>query len=169
VDSGGGVVLSTFDGYYEASMPSWATSRINSNGYNPLSGGSTNVFHSVTLGLYNSSHPIMAGVTSLSSSQFNSDYTGVDAGATLIASWNNGEPLAAINAAGNVANITLFPNVAFYGHATGNYRELFRNALAYTAAPSTTNGDVPEPASLAIWGLGVLGCTIGAYRRRKRA
>ena len=27
----------------------------------------------------------------------------------------------------------------------------------------------PEPASLAIWGLGALGCAIGAYRRRKSA
>lgn len=28
---------------------------------------------------------------------------------------------------------------------------------------------VPEPASLAIWGLGAMGCAVGAYRHRKRA
>ena len=30
-------------------------------------------------------------------------------------------------------------------------------------------GPMPEPASLTIWGLGALGCAIGAYRRRKSA
>jgi len=29
-------------------------------------------------------------------------------------------------------------------------------------------GPVPEPASLAIWGLGALGCAIAGYRRRKK-
>jgi hypothetical protein len=31
------------------------------------------------------------------------------------------------------------------------------------------NATVPEPATLAIWGLGALGCAIAGYRRRKRA
>ena len=30
-------------------------------------------------------------------------------------------------------------------------------------------GEVPEPTSLTLWGLGALGCAIGGYRRRKRA
>lgn len=30
-------------------------------------------------------------------------------------------------------------------------------------------GSVPEPASMAIWGLGALGCAIGAYRRKRMA
>jgi hypothetical protein len=30
-------------------------------------------------------------------------------------------------------------------------------------------GPVPEPASLAMWAIGALGCTVAGYRRRKRA
>jgi len=61
-------------------------------------------------------------------------------------------------------------------------RHLFTNALAMpTISQGLTGGwfggnilladqaAVPEPASLAIWGLGALGCVIGAYRRRKAA
>ena len=36
-------------------------------------------------------------------------------------------------------------------------------------AERMNNNAVPEPASCAMWGLGLLGCTIGAYRRRKSA
>jgi len=36
----------------------------------------------------------------------------------------------------------------------------------FNAAPMAA---VPEPASLTVWGLGALGCAIGAYRRRKSA
>ena len=105
----------------------------------------------------------MAGVTSLSSTNFNGDYTGVDAGATLVASWSNGRPLAAINAAGNVAAITLFPNVVTYGGASGDYQLLFRNALAETAnVPSP----VPEPASMITLAAGAIGML--GFRMRKR-
>jgi hypothetical protein len=38
------------------------------------------------------------------------------------------------------------------------------NVVVSTADTTSTT---PEPASLAIWGLGALGCSIGAYRRRK--
>jgi hypothetical protein len=33
----------------------------------------------------------------------------------------------------------------------------------------TTTATTPEPASLALWGLGALGCAVAGYRRRKQA
>jgi len=51
-------------------------------------------------------------------------------------------PETPINAKGNVAAISLYPNVATWGvHATGNYDELFRNALATVGTP------IPEPST----------------------
>lgn len=35
--------------------------------------------------------------------------------------------------------------------------------------PAFGPANVPEPATMAIWGIGALGCTFGAYRRRKLA
>jgi len=168
VDAGGGVVLATFDGQYETLVPDWANSRINSAGYNPLTNPTFQAYQSATLGAYDATHPLMAGVSSLDSTDYNGDYlSGLDSGATLAASWSNGRPLAAVNATGNVATITLFPNVAEYGHASGDYRPLFRNALLYTAGDfDAPVSSVPEPASLALVlpGLGAL----ALLKRRKQ-
>jgi len=48
----------------------------------------------------------------------------------------------------------------------------FKNAQGQSVTREftmTLTPSVPEPASLSIWGLGALGCVIGAYRRRKAA
>jgi hypothetical protein len=42
------------------------------------------------------------------------------------------------------------------------------NPPTFNAAFSLTGDIVPEPASLAIWGLGALGCAVAGYRRRKQ-
>ena len=112
----------------------------------------------------------MQGVTNLSSSTYNGDYfTGLDTGAILAASWSNGNPLVAYSASNKVATITLYPNVANFGHATGDYRQLFGNALALTAGAAGL-GAVPEPATWAmmIGGFGMVGGSM-RYRRRKTA
>jgi hypothetical protein len=169
VDAGGGVVLATFDGLYEANG-TWG-GRINSSGYNPfINPINPYPYQSATLGAFDASSPLMAGVTSLGISEHYGDYLpGLDTGATLVASWSNGRPLAGLNAAGTVANITIFPEVVYYGHATGDYRELFRNALSYTANAGETSGaPVPEPGNtgllllIAVAGL----LTIDARRRK---
>jgi len=41
------------------------------------------------------------------------------------------------------------------------------NVVVSTAA--VNDGSVPEPASMAIWGIGALGCAVAGYRRRKAA
>lgn len=162
-DGGGHVVLTTFWG--------WATSngndlgRINNTGYNPLTGGTGNAYSAASLGTHNAAHPLFAGVTTLDASVYRGDWTGVDAGATLLGSWDDGTPLAAINGLGNVLNLTLFPNVATYGHASGDYDQLFRNALALAGDPQTA--PVPEPGTLGLLALGGIGAVI-AHRRRAR-
>jgi hypothetical protein len=162
VDAGGGVVLATFDGWMEAQ--GYFPGRIHSPGYNPLTSPTTDAYQFSSLGAYDPLHPIMSGVSALTSSFYNRDYFAVDADATLVASWSTGRPLAATNASGDVVNITLFPNVVTHGHATGNYDELFRNALAYAADPLAVAA-VPEAASIAIWG--GLALTAGAIRWRR--
>lgn len=161
-DAGGRVVLSTFLGYF--AQNGQFSGRINSQGYNPFTGGTQDAYHSVSLGSHDSGHALFDGVGNISATYFNGDWLGVDAGATLVASWSNNRPFVGVNAAGNVLNVSLFPNVAQYGHASGDYRQLFRNALAYEGQSSQA---VPEPAT---WGLALVALLgAGAARRRKAA
>ena len=171
VDAGGRVVISTFWGQeVEALHIGGGGGKLNSEGYNPLTNGVTDAYNLHTLGAFNAASPLMAGVNSLTSPYYNGDYApGLDAGATLVASWNDGRPLVAINGAQNVIAVTLFPNVATYAHASGDYRQLFGNALAFSGAP--TISAAPEPASWAMMviGLGGLGGTLRVSRRRQMA
>lgn len=164
-DGGGRVVLGTFLGYFQ-SLGAF-TGRINSTGYNPFIGGTTDAYRNVTLGTHDASSALFDGVGSIASSYYNGDWMGVDVGATLVAEWSNGRPFVGVNAAGNVLNVSLFPNVASFRHASGNYQQLFRNALAYEAAPAPASNAVPEPASAALVGLALLAMT-GTRRLARR-
>lgn len=48
-------------------------------------------------------------------------------------------------------------------HDSGNFFTI--DDFAFTQ----TSSEVPEPATLTIWGLGALGCAVAAYRRKKLA
>jgi hypothetical protein len=163
VNNGGGVVIGTFWGQEIGN----SGGLLNSTGYNPLNNQTFDAYNFHSLGSYDSADPLMQGVASLSSSTYNGDYNaGLDAGATLAASWDDGRPLAAYNAGRNVAAITIYPNAFTFGHVSGDYQRLFSNALAFTAG--TSAGAVPEPAtwSLLIGGFGMIGF---AMRRRGTA
>ncbi len=160
---GGGVVIGTFWGQQVGN----SGGLLNSTGYNPFTNPTFSAYDSHTLGTYDALDPLMQGVTALSSSQYNGDYlAGLDVGATLAASWNDGRPLAGYNATHKVAAITLNPNVVTLGHATGDYRTLFANALAFTGGAESVAA-VPEPAT---WAMLILGFgMIGASLRRRRS
>ena len=156
VDTGGLVVLGTFN------SQSNSGTGINMPGYNPIT-GSSGAYSSVSLGVFDNTSQLFAGVNMLSSTDYNSDGLGVDTGATLVGSWNNGDPLVAINANKNVIGVSLFPNVAQYGHASGDYRTLFANALAYSPSQVTA---VPEPSTLAIFALGLIGLASRRFKKQ---
>lgn len=166
VAGGGGVVIGTFWGQQIDSMGLGGGESAAWNALNPLTNPQFDAYVSLNLGAYNSSHPLMQGVSALSCSVYCGDYLpGLAPGATLVASWNNGNPLAAYNASQDVVNITLFPPNIAYSHVTGDYAALFANALAFAAAGVET--DTPAPGALALLGLGLFG--IGGLRRKLKA
>lgn len=164
VDAGGHVVLSTFMGQEMNDA-----SRINTHGYNPFTNGTYSVYNSNTLGTYDHTSPLFNGVSSVSSPYYNGDWTGLDVGATLVASWASGTPFVGVNAIGNVIAISLFPNAVTYGGASGDYQQLFRNALAFNSNENVNqklNVTVPEPSTVLLFGIALAGLV---FTRRTKA
>jgi hypothetical protein len=141
VDQGGGVVLSTFWGYFDG-IGAFQDPHggINGPGYNPLTRGTSSPEGFATVGqVFDPNSPIMAGVNGGTIVDFRGDYAAgsLDAGAQLIANWSDGRPLAAINAAGNVATVTFDPlavsptfgNSVGAVFSTGDLGLLMANAL----------------------------------------
>ena len=156
VDGGGHVVRATFVGQ---EVPN--SGRIAMTGYAPFTTGRFDAYSAACLGSFDANSPILAGVTNICATVYRGDWSaGLDVGATLLASWSDGRPFVGINAAHTIIDISLFPNSAQYGHASGDYRTLFANALA-----NCTPVSVPEPGSIALIGLGLIG--VVRSRRRK--
>lgn len=164
VDAGGGVVIGTFRGQESSG------GLLNSTGYNPFINVNYDAYQEHKLGEYDRNNPLMAGVNELYSSIYNADYlSGLDKGATLVASWDDGSPLAAYNLDRSVFGITLYPNVVTFGHAQGDYQRLFANGLALAADRDFRRNPevnaVPEPAA---WALTIVGfAVVGAAMRRR--
>lgn len=103
--------------------------------------------------------PLFAGVHTISG-YYRDSVTPV-AGATVLATWSGGDPF--VVSKGNVIAITLFPD-ASYGSVSGDYEQLFTNALTVASIP-----EPPDYVLLAL-GLALLGCRHGSrWRRRKFA
>jgi hypothetical protein len=127
VDAGGGVVLATFVWY----GPTWDLEGRITTDYSPFAQADDSLYAWADLGSYNSSHPIMEGVTAISG--YYRDNVTLTAGAELVAEWNDTAPFVAIK--GNVVGITLFP-APVVTPWTGDVPTLVHNALLWS---------VPEP------------------------
>ncbi len=166
VDAGGGVVVAVFA---DASVA--LGGRYVSGGYLGINPSGQTQGTELTLGtIHDPSSPIMAGVTSLDGGSSTWRSTGsVRAGSVVVADWLNGAPLVVTTPIGGHQTVALNfypPSSAvrsdFWNTSTQGGL-LMANALDFSAGQRS---DVPEPASLALFGLGVLGLAVS---RRKRA
>ncbi|MBI4184382.1 MAG: tandem-95 repeat protein, partial [Proteobacteria bacterium] len=133
VDAGGGLVTATFIWQNEdAAYLGWSWGRLETDGYMPFENYQGNYF-SVSLGSYDSGHPIMSGPLTITSiGGYYHDVVDLSSDAQLVASWNTGSPFVAVDGGSGVVGITLFPNDA-YGTLSGDYMQLFGNALAFVS------------------------------------
>ncbi len=122
VDAGGAVVHSVFNWY---GSPFGLAGRFMTDGYSPFISLSGNHFLTASLGAYDPSHPIMAGVTS--ASDYYRDYVDLAPDAELVASWNDGEEFVATK--GSVVAINSYTGIYYLW--TGDMGIIFHNAVNY--------------------------------------
>lgn len=157
VDLGGGVVLA---GFCLNPSANHLDGRITTAGYSPLTGDG-GIYGDASLGTYDVSSPLMTGVSSLTG-YYGRDTGTLNPGAVLAASWSDGVYLASHNHGGQVVDITLYPGEITQEGLSGDYAQLFANALSFSSNPV-----VPEPGSLFALGTGLIGLA-GFIRMRKR-
>jgi hypothetical protein len=110
-----------------------------SGGYSPLIAGS-NVNQNVTLGSFNASNPLMAGVTSLTEATCDTNST-LAPGATSVARWNNGLQAVVYKGQAIAVNASVEDGCTW----SGNYARLTLNAVTwrgrhYLKVKKTGNG-----------------------------
>jgi len=156
VDAGGHVVVAT----YGISSPWAIQGRIMTAGYSPLTNVGTNGTVTGNIVPTMPGDPIFNGVNPAAISfqnNFNYAHPGLDAGATLLATDGAGKRMLARNAAGNVLAANIWPG----GNTNAEADRLLANMLLPT--PSNI---VPEPTSMAIFGVAAL-LTLPNRRRRR--
>jgi subtilisin family serine protease len=128
VDAGGRVVVANYGYDYDR----WAIlGRFLDEDYGPFERASADLSNDVELGDFTADHPIMQGVTTLGDTGIHQDQT-VGAGATLVASWNDGTPLVATRPW--VVGINLLGSLGDGTHGwTGDAPTLFHNAIVWVS------------------------------------
>jgi len=94
--------------------------------FNPFTGLGSNHYSDTTLGWYDMTHPIMAGVTGVS--EVYRDFLTINTGADSVAKWDDGEWF--VGTKGKVVGINGLPGD--YGSWTGDMILIFYNAIAWT-------------------------------------
>jgi len=123
VDGGGKLVLSVFA---FSGADYWGLSgRVMTAAYTPLLNGEYDHYTWANLGTYNASSPIMQGITTIGD-DFR-DFTTLSPGATLVASWSDGENLVATK--GCIVGINLYPGP--YYDFSGDVVALYHNTVNY--------------------------------------
>lgn len=167
VDSGGGVVEAVFA---NASVP--LSGRYVSGGYYGINSTGQTQGSQLSLGtIYDLNSPIMAGITNFNGGSSSYRSTGsLTAGAVRVADWSNGAPLVVTKTIGGHTTVDL----NFYPPSSSVRSDLWNastqggllmaNALVF--ASGTATAAVPEPASVALFGIGLAGLML---RHRKNA
>jgi len=125
VDAGGRVILSAFNWYTGGAYPWFISGRMLTAGYSPFLSAGVTEFGTWCLGVYQATHPLMQGVSTLC--DYYHDRVNLAPGAQLVASYTNGEELVAVK--GCVVAINMY--VGFYSESTGDVDVLFHNAIVY--------------------------------------
>ncbi len=132
VDAGKCVITCGFSWYTQGNSLGGAIMTPTYNPFNSPTGG--NHFAAANLGWYNSSHPIMSGVTSVSD-RFR-DSLAINPGADSVAKWDDGEwfigTMDAPYPAGGVIGFNGVPED--YGYWTGDMMLLLHNAITWAEA-----------------------------------
>jgi hypothetical protein len=141
-DTGRRLVVATFA--YANQNSNTLGGRFITDAITPVTFNASSLYTNATIGSTDGS-ALFTGVTSITG--YYRDSVTPTLGATIHATWSDNRPM--VVSKGNVIAITLFPDDT-YGQVSGDYRNLFINALKVTA--------IPEPSSpaLLVLGLGAL-------------
>lgn len=143
IDAGGGVIASGFVWSYDE----WGLGggRFLTAGYSPFTAATQDFWTPTTLGTFDPAHPVMAGITTITDN-FNHQDPGLATGATLIASWADGQPFVSVYEK-CVALNQMYCNESVFG---GDVGQLLYNAINYVSgggmswlSASLTSGTVP--------------------------
>lgn len=122
IDSGGVVVSTTYDTWDGGGAP---LGRYATGGYAPFLVG-PNDNKARTLGSFDASSPLMQGIAPGSLTTSDNTTNALAPGATLVASWNDGQPAVAFK--GRVVNISAYIGDHYGEVWTGNYGPIIVNA-----------------------------------------
>jgi List-Bact-rpt repeat protein len=123
IDSGGVVVSTTYDTWDGGGAP---LGRYAAGGYAPFIVG-PNVNKARTLGNFDASSPLMQNIGPASLTTTDNTTNELAPGATLVASWNDGQPAVAFK--GRVVGITAYIGDHYGEVWTGNYGPIIVNAV----------------------------------------